>query len=131
MNIQTKRYLWQLRSQLSCPIWVRRRLLASFLPTMELYLQENPKPSRAELLDNFGPPAQMARVMLEHVYKSERQQYHKNRLILRCAMSAIAVMLVTCCIYVMFFMEWRDTVIHLEHGNGAAVTQTEGVVPNE
>lgn len=131
MNQQAKRYLRQLRSHLRCSMWMRRRLMAGFLPTMERYLQENPEPDRAALWEAFGAPVQMARVMLEQVPRSERRQYQRTRLALRCAAAASAVLLAICCIYVLFFMKTRCTIIHVEHGTVIEITEEGGLNFNE
>lgn len=127
MNFQTKRYLRQLSSHLPCPLWLRRRLIAGFLPTMELYLKENSEPDWTALCEAFGMPVQMARVILEQVPQSERQQHWKIRMTLRCAAALTAVTLVFCCIYVQFFMKTRRTTIYVEYGTVTQITEDGGL----
>lgn len=106
MNHEVMRYERALKKQLRCTLSTKKRLLQQFRVSLDTYLEDNPAPSKADLLNAFGTPEDMGRVLMEAVSTSEIEKYRKRTLFLKIAATIIGAILLIQLIYSLFFKDY-------------------------
>lgn len=80
--------------------------------SLTAFLEENPAPTPDDLYAAFGPPQEMAEILMEDVTPQEQAQHRRITLLARALAGIIAIVLVLTSVYVLFVKEFRITVIH-------------------
>lgn len=114
-----------LKKQLRCTTAVRKRLLEKFRGALLVFLEETPEPSMNQLREAFGPPEEMAQVLMTEVSPEEKAEYCRNRRIQCIAAGVIAVVFVLFTMYVYFEKQKPLTVIN--EANDLGIVSTENV----
>ena len=117
-----------LKKQLRCTTAVRKRLLEKFRGALLVFLDETPEPSRNQLREAFGPPEEMAQVLMTEVSPEEKAEYRRNRRIRRIAAGVIAVVFVlfTMCVY----FEKQKPLTITDEVNNLGIVSTENTTAN-
>ncbi len=78
MNRDTKKYLRELRAEIPCGFFRKKKLLQPFLTSLENFLCETPDASYSDLADAFGTPKEMADTLSEKISEAEAQKYRRR-----------------------------------------------------
>lgn len=92
------RYKKILKRNLYCSGNTRKRLLQKFEIALSAFLEDNPTPSMDELSAAFGPPKEMASVLMEEVPKQEVARYRARNIWLWCILGCIGACVLVWCI---------------------------------
>lgn len=115
-----------LKKQLRCTTAVRKRLLEKFRGVLLVFLEETPEPSLNQLHEAFGPPEEMAQVLMTEVSPDEKAVYRRNRRIQCIAAGVIAVVFVLFTMYVYFEKQKPITII--DEVNNLGIVSTESTI---
>lgn len=105
MNHSAQKYKNKLRKKLRCTNTARERLLDSFDSTLEGYLDENPNASLEDLCNAFGPPEEMANILMEQVSSEEVAIYRRRKLCVCVIGVLLAVALIVMALIVFLWKE--------------------------
>lgn len=97
-----KKYERSVKKALHCGKAAKVRLLARFHDSLQTFLEENPSPDAQALHDAFGPPEEMARLLMEDTIEAERAQYRRNKLFLRISAGVLVAAILLFAIYICF-----------------------------
>lgn len=75
MNKEIIRYQRKLRKQLPCSPSRKKELLSKFEATISPFLEDCPCPNYEQLAAAFGPPEEMASVLMEAVPETEKRRF--------------------------------------------------------
>ena len=102
MTACIKKYERAVKKALHCGRAAKARLLARFHGSLQTFLEENPSPNAQALYDAFGPPEEMAKLLMEDTTEAERAQYRRNKLLLRIGAVILIAAILLFSIYVCF-----------------------------
>lgn len=105
MNKDTARYRRALKKQLRCGASVRRQILTRFDDSLVHFEEEFPSPTYAQLETAFGPPPEMAAVLMEGISDRETQKYAIRKKLIRIFAGIAAALFIAFTIYVYFFKD--------------------------
>ena len=77
MNNNAKRYKSKLKRKLQCNRATKARLLDEFSHSLDGFLDENPDATFADLSNAFGPPEEMAHILMEKLSMEDNRQYRR------------------------------------------------------
>lgn len=106
MNYEAALYEKALRKQLHCTSNTKEHLLKQFRSSMSTYLDEHPSPTGADLLDAFGSPEDMAKVLMENVSEAEVKTYRKRTLFLKIITVVLLAIILIQVLYSAFFKDY-------------------------
>lgn len=106
MNKDTARYRRALKKQLRCGASVRRQILTRFDDSLARFEEEFPSPTYAQLETAFGPPLEMAAVMMEGISDRETQKYAIRKKLIRIFAGIAAALFIAFSMYVFFEKEF-------------------------
>lgn len=106
MNKDTARYRRALKKQLRCGASARRQILTRFDDSLARFEEEFPSPTYAQLETAFGPPLEMAAVMMEDVSDRETQKYAIRKKLIRIFAGIAAALFIAFSMYVFFEKEF-------------------------
>jgi len=93
MNACILQYRNKLKKAIQCGYRARKRLLEQFDLSLEAFLEDYPAAGEAQITAAFGPPEEMAQVLMASVTEAERRQFHTQRRYLRIAAVILAALL--------------------------------------
>ena len=96
------RYRRSLKKQLRCGPLARKKLLDRFGGSLAPFLEENPAPGYEQLVSAFGPPEEMAAVLMESVSAKEQARYQTGRKLIQILAVLVAVLFLAFVLYVFF-----------------------------
>lgn len=96
-------YRRALKKKLRCNGKAKKRLLNGFNQTLSAYLDEHSDPSAEELSAAFGPPMEIATVLMAELTPQEQTQYRRSILIRKLFLAAFAIVFLVLTIYIWFF----------------------------
>ncbi len=105
------RYRRALKKNLRCSTGAQKRLLAGFDNTLDAYLEEHTEPTIDDLSAAFGPPAEMASILMAQTTPQEQAHYRKKTIAIRALAYILAGILVLLTIYIWFVKEVGLTVV--------------------
>lgn len=116
MNKEIIRYQRELKEHLQCCMHIRKKLLSQFRDSLSGFLEENPEPNYEQLITAFGPPEEMANILMEAVPTSEQLRYRRNNKLVKILCGFAAVLFIMFALYVFYMKEFTvvqfyDTVI--------------------
>lgn len=106
MNKDTARYLRALKKQLRCGASARRQILTRFDDSLVHFEEEFPSPTYAQLETAFGPPPEMAAVLMEGISDRETQKYAIRKKLIRIFAGIAAALFIAFSMYVFFEKEF-------------------------
>lgn len=106
MNHDAVCYEKALKKQLRCTGSTKKRLLLQFRSSLAAYLEEHPFPTASDLRDAFGPPEDMAKVLMENISEAEVKTYRKRALILKIIAVVLLAMILIQVVYSAFFKDY-------------------------
>ena len=112
-----------LKKHLRCTIAVKKRLLERFRSVLFMFSGEHPEPSISQLCEAFGPPEEMAQVLMTEVSPEEMAEYRRNKRTRRVVAGVIAAALLLFTIYVYF--EKQKPLVMIDKANELGVVSTE------
>lgn len=122
MNHAAK-YRRLLKKELRCPHQIKKRLLEKFDTALDSYLADSPAPDAEALAAAFGPPQEMAQVLMQEVCQKDLSRYRISKLAARIAVLLIALSWVAFTIHVYFQKELPIVII--DEGQYLDVSTTE------
>lgn len=105
------RYRSALKKQLRCNGKAKKRLLNGFDQTLTAYLEEHTNPTVNDLTIAFGPPNEMAEILMAELTNQEQTQYRRNILLRKLFLVAFALVFLVLTIYIWFFKTTGLTVV--------------------
>ena len=109
------RYRRALKKQLWCTKAVRSQLLAGFDNTLDAYLEEHAEPTIGDLSAAFGPPKEIASILMAQTSPQEQAHYRKKTIAIRALAYIFAGIFVLFTIYIWFVKEVGLTVVEGSH----------------
>lgn len=97
-----KKYERSVKKALHCSSATKAKLLDGFRATLNAFSEENPSPDAQALYEAFGPPEEMAKLLMESTTEADRAQYRRNKLFLRISAAILLVIIILFAIYVCF-----------------------------
>lgn len=122
-----KQYRKKLRCKLYCTKPMQDRLLAQFDGKLANYLEENDSPSMDDLISDFGPIDEMARILMEPVSEEEVLAYQKQKA-KKQIISIVLVIVAILLIIFAFFWKQRPIVVVDEVNPAAPINITENSI---
>lgn len=105
MNHEAALYEKALRKQLHCTGNTKKHLLQRFHSALTTYLEDHPSPTASDLQTAFGPPEDMAKVLMESVCNAEIVRFDQLRKWKRIATITLAALLLVLMVYIFFWKE--------------------------
>ncbi len=105
MNHSAVRYKRKLKRKLQCSRGTKADLLADFTHSLDGFLDENPDATFADLGNAFGPPEEMANILMDKVNDHERHSYKVRQLVQRIVVGILAAILLLVTIYIFFIKQ--------------------------
>lgn len=102
MNNHAKRYKSKLKRKLQCSRATKAKLLEEFSHSLDGFLDENPDASFTDLSNAFGPPEEMARILMEKLSAEETRQYRLHTRMKRIVAALCAAAFLLFAVYVFF-----------------------------
>lgn len=96
------RYENALKKRLTCKGSIKKELIDKFRKSLADYLEDCPTPEMADLCNAFGPPEEMAKVLMEEVSAEEVARHRRWKTCLRVAVGLLTASLLLFAIYVFF-----------------------------
>lgn len=126
MNHSAQRYRSKLKKKLPCMRKTRSKLLCEFDCMLNGFLDENPDASFNDLCNAFGPPDEMARILMAEISKDEVRQYRLRTKYNRILAGLCAIVFLVFTLFVFLFKEFRDMTFIEETYIGLPYEFTEG-----
>lgn len=108
MNAFVLQYKDGVKRNLSCCNSAKARLLTKLDSFLDLYLEEHPSPTNEDLINAFGPPEEMSKVLMNELSADEMQNYHKSVIIKRTITAMLLALLIFLAAYIFFIKEFND-----------------------
>ena len=108
-------YRRALEKKLRCSQDVKKRLLESFDSTLNSYCEDHPNTAKDDFLAAFGPPEEMATILMAEVTPQEQTQFKLTSLLRRILAVFLVVALLAFTIYIWFY---KDTGLTSYNGAG-------------
>lgn len=99
------RYRRALKKKLHCCGDTRKTLLEKFDHSLNSFLEEHPTVTQPDLINAFGPPEEMANILMEGVCPQEQTRYDKRKLFFGITIGILVVVLLLFTMYVCFVKE--------------------------
>lgn len=106
-------YKKALKKNLRCSGSVRERLLAKFDSSLTAFLEDTPAPDKNTVYTAFGPPKEMADLLMAEVTPEEAAQYRRKSIITRIAAGVLAGIFFFGAVYI-YFVKDQDVVVDNE-----------------
>lgn len=106
-------YQKALKKALRCTRSCKKQLVQQFQTTLDDFLDEHPAPSTEELVAAFGPPDEMANVLVERISKEDRRNYLRSQHRKRIFAAVLAILFA---VYVTYVLFWKQRpIIVVDH----------------
>ena len=102
-------YTVELKKNLRCSGKARDRLMSGFDASLKSFLEDTPAPEMDEICAAFGPPKEMAELLMSNITPVEATQYRRKCTLLRIAAGLAASLVLLSAIYIFFFKEQSVT----------------------
>ena len=102
MNNSARRYKSKLKRKLQCSRATKAKLLDEFSHSLDGFLDENPDANFADLSNAFGPPEEMAHILMEKLSVEETRQYRCHICVKRVVAAFCAAAFLLFVAYVFF-----------------------------
>ena len=98
-------YRQALEKKLRCSKDIKDHLLEGFDKTLDTYLEEYSNPTREDLVAAFGPPEEMAEILMTEVTPQEQAQYRKFTLFKQILTIILVILLAISTVHLWFYKE--------------------------
>ena len=105
MNNDAKRYKSKLKRKLQCNRATKAKLLDEFSHSLDGFLDENPDASFDDLCSAFGPPEEMAHILMDKIDDREKHAYKTQQLVLCIVAGVLAIVMISVTLYIFFWKE--------------------------
>lgn len=105
MNKEIARYRRELRKQLPCLPHRKKQMLDKFESALLSFLEDCPNPVYAQLKAAFGPPEEMALVLMEAVPEKEKRHFVLWQRVGRDLLILLFILTLVFCFYVYYLNE--------------------------
>lgn len=105
MTDPVKRYKRALKRDLRCFGSTRETLLQKFELSLSDFLEDVPSPDLDELYAAFGPPKEMADLLMAEIPPDGSARYHRGIIHLRIIAGILASIFLAGAVYIYFFKE--------------------------
>ncbi len=122
MNSSAARYKSKLKQKLQCSRRMKAELLTDFTHSLDGFLDEKPDATFADLSNAFGPPEEMANILMEQVSEQETCTYKLHQTLRHIVAVVLAIVLFLFTVYVLFWKQ-KPIISYTE-----IITSTEFVV---
>lgn len=95
-------YKNDLKKHLRCCGGTQTRLLKKFDQSLSAFLEESPPQNKEELCAAFGPPKDMAELLMAEITPEEVTRYRRSILIKRITVGILAALFLTFTVYIYF-----------------------------
>lgn len=112
MNKETIRYQRKLRKQLPCGLSRKKELLSKFETTLSPFLEDCPCPNYEQLTAAFGPPEEMASVLMEAVPEKEKRHFRLWQRIQKGLCILLFILVLLFGFYAYYLKEWEVVEFH-------------------
>ena len=126
MNHNAMRYKSKLKRKLQCNRATKARLLDEFSRSFDGFLEENPDANFADLSNAFGPPEEMAHILMEKLSVEDTRQYRRHIYIKRIVAALCAAAFLAFTLYIFFYKELSDMTLTEETYIGLPQEAAEG-----
>ena len=114
MNKDVARYRRILKRNLRCCRAKRKELMEQFDCVLDTFLEECPMPEYIQLLEAFGPPEEMASIMIGYVSEDEEKNYERVKSLWKYLKIALIVLLAAISLYIFLVKEYTIIEIYDE-----------------
>ena len=114
MNRNIVRYQQQLKKHMPCGFRTRNGLLTQFRGSLSTFLEDIPEPTYEQLTDAFGPPEEMAKILMESVSPKERKTYQSGKCAIKIISFVMAALFVWFSLYVFFKKQFSVVIVYDE-----------------
>ena len=126
MTHGVQQYRKKLKSALRCGYTIRRRLLERWDSSLTGFLEEYPVPTFEEIAAAFGPPEEMAQILMLELTPDDTHRYRFQTHIKRILTIVVAAVFLILTLFIFFFKEFGNITIIDETHTSATYNVTEG-----
>lgn len=105
------KYRRLLKKELRCPHQIKKRLLGKFDTALDSYLADSPTLDAKSLVAAFGPPQEMAQILMQEMCPKDLSRYRMSKWIARIAVLLIVFGWIAFTIHVYFQKELPIVII--------------------
>lgn len=124
MNKETLRYRRKLRKLLSCGPGRKKELLSRFENSLSPFLEDCPAPGYAQLEAAFGPPEEMASVLMEAVSEREKRCMQLWKKVQKGLFILLLILVFLFGFYAYYLKEWTTIGVRDEIHPGDIYSET-------
>lgn len=106
MNKQATRYCKEIEKKLWCSMHTRKKLLNQFYALLSSFLEDYPNAEYHDLVEAFGEPEMMARILMEKVSEREQTCFQNRKKLTRILGAVLVALFVAFSLYVFFDKEY-------------------------
>lgn len=106
-------YRRKVKKKLQCGFLTRKSLLSKFDSLISHFLDDCPVPTYQQLESAFGPPGEMASVLMGSVFKKEHDTFGRKRKLVRLFFTLLVVLVFLFSAYTYCFKEY--TIIEVKN----------------
>lgn len=114
MNRQTKQYIKELKANLKCSHAYKNQLTSQFNYSLASFLEEVPDPTPQELNNAFGPPQEMAFILMNSIPEKEQINHAKRKKLIQFVFTTFAALFIAFSLYVFFEKEYAEIISYDE-----------------
>lgn len=114
MNKEIVRYQLKLRKHLSCNPNKKKQLLSTFESSLTPFLEDCPTPSYEQIEAAFGPPEEMASVLMETVPEKEKRLFQLWQNVRKCIFILLFILAIVFGVYAYCLKEWTIITVYDE-----------------
>lgn len=93
------------KAKLRCDNTEKERILKRFDHILSAYAEEHDTPAMDDLTAAFGPPEEMADMLMSEVPSQEQKRYRKRTLLMQLLIGVLALVLALSTIYIWFYKD--------------------------
>lgn len=122
MNKEISRYQRELKKHIRCNVITKRKLIRQFNDSLFSFLVDQPDPTYEQLVAAFGPPQEMASILMEELSEREKIRYRFAQKVKIIFLGILATLFILFSLYVFFEKEFAvvesyDVVYPIESTN--------------
>lgn len=125
MNHNAMRYKSKLKRRLQCNRATKAKLLDEFSHSLDGFLEENPDANFADLSNAFGPPEEMAHILMEKLSMEDNRQ-HRRYIRIKRIVAALCTAAFLLFVAYVFFEKQKPLTFSEDDKSIEIVTSNEG-----
>ena len=112
MNKEISRYQGELKKHMHCAVSTKQKLIMQFNDSLSSFLEDQPDPTYEQLIGAFGPPQEMASILMESLSEKQKAHYRFVQKAKKIIVAVLAALFILFSAYV--FWEKEFSVITIE-----------------